>query len=127
MQGPNGYLLVLILLGLAILIAAKLKQLDRPTTDNPIRNQRSVYEKRKMYVKSMCQKYSKRINEKYKEVWPSISTEEISGKANVLINQQENFIWCRVPKAASQSWTSIFIKRWWVFSYRLSSLKKKKN
>ena len=112
MQRPNGYLLVLLFLGLAILIAAKLKQLDRPTTDSQIRSQRSVYEQRKMDVKSMCQKYSRQINEKYKEVWPSLSTKDFSGKADVLINQQENFIWCRVPKAASESWTSIFIKRW---------------
>lgn len=33
-------------------------------------------------------------------------------RADILERAEQGFLWCKVPKAASESWTSLFINKW---------------
>ena len=52
----------------------------------------------------------------YRSAWKkmprNISWSKMISKADVLEKYDQGFLWCKVPKAASESWTSIFIKQW---------------
>ena len=60
----------------------------------------------------MCREYRDEISERYSEVWPDTAYEDLVLKAGILVNRGAQFLWCRVPKAASESLTEIFLKEW---------------
>ena len=71
-----------------------------------------IYEERRKYVGEMCRKHREGIEERYRSRWPDRTWETFLGKADILEKTDQGFLWCKVPKAASESWTSLFIKRW---------------
>ena len=71
-----------------------------------------VYEERRLHVGQMCREYKEEIKLRYAERWPDRKWETFVGKADVLEKKDQGFLWCKVPKAASESWTTLFIKRW---------------
>ena len=71
-----------------------------------------VFNDRAEHVIATCTEYSSEISERYREVWPKESYQTVLRRADVFINKNVGFLWCRVPKAASESWTSVFIKKW---------------
>ena len=70
------------------------------------------YEKRGEHVTAACKEYQSEISARYKDVWPKESYLTVLDKADVFINRNAGFLWCRVPKAASESITSVFINQW---------------
>ena len=38
--------------------------------------------------------------------------ERLISRADILERPEQGFLWCKVPKAASESWTSVFINKW---------------
>ena len=71
-----------------------------------------VLKARQDRVKKMCKKHHIEIVQRYKQIWPSKTYENVLGHADIFENRYAGFIWCRVPKAASVSWTAIFVKKW---------------
>ena len=88
-----------------------------------------VFNHRRRHVGEMCEKHRTEIGNQrwpvdrltgqhwlelqYKERWGSnVTWEEVIGKADVLERPEQGFLWCKVPKAASESWVSVMIKRW---------------
>ena len=47
-------------------------------------------------------------------MWGSsnITWERLISRADILERPEQGFLWCKVPKAASESWTSLFINKW---------------
>ena len=60
----------------------------------------------------VCQEYHQEISERYQKVWPMMNYHAVMAKASLFINRDAGFMWCRVPKAASESLTLVFINRW---------------
>ena len=50
---------------------------------------------------------------RYKARWPDKSWDLALAKADVLEKRDRGMLWCKVPKAASESWTGLFIKQWY--------------
>ena len=71
-----------------------------------------VCNERAAHVRATCREYHSEISDRYKKVWPNENYQTVLGRADVFINKHVGFLWCRVPKAASESWSSIFIKKW---------------
>ena len=84
------------------------------TVDNTEDNKEELeeYEKRGEHVTAACKEYHSEISARYKDVWPKESYLTVLEKADVFINRNAAFLWCRVPKAASESITSVFINKW---------------
>ena len=80
--------------------------------ENPDEKLPEVYEKRGKYVSDMCAKHRAEISSRYKKLWPQENYSSVKGKADVFYNSDIGFLWCRVPKAASESWTGVFIDKW---------------
>ena len=57
-------------------------------------------------------KHRAEISSRYKKLWPHENYNSVTGKADVFYNNDIGFLWCRVPKAASESWTGVFIDKW---------------
>jgi len=71
-----------------------------------------IYNERREYVGQMCREHQSEIEERYSERWPDRNWDTFVAKADVLEKSDQGFLWCKVPKAASESWTSLFIERW---------------
>ena len=50
---------------------------------------------------------------RYKARWPNKTWDLALAKADVLEKRDRGMLWCKVPKAASESWTGLFIKQWY--------------
>ena len=50
---------------------------------------------------------------RYKARWPDKTWDLALAKADVLEKRDRGMLWCKVPKAASESWTGLFIKQWY--------------
>ena len=61
-----------------------------------------VYRERAEHVKNTCEKYKKEISARYRKFWPNENYNSVLGRADVLLNKNVGFLWCRVPKAASE-------------------------
>ena len=64
------------------------------------------------HTAKVCQEYHQEISERYQKVWPMKNYHSVMAKASLFINRDAGFMWCRVPKAASESLTLVFINRW---------------
>ena len=73
----------------------------------------TVYSDRAEHVKETCDKYKPAITARYHNFRPKESYISVLGRAEVLINKKSGFLWCRVPKAASESWSGVFVKKWY--------------
>ena len=72
----------------------------------------ALYRDRADLVSKTCGKYKREIADRYKRFWPKENPRTVMGRAEVLVNRNVGFLWCRVPKAASESWAGVFIKKW---------------
>ena len=67
-----------------------------------------------------------KLYRRYKARWPDRAWEGVLASADVLEKRDRGFLWCKVghkagivvlvcqvPKAASESWTSLFIQQWY--------------
>ena len=73
---------------------------------------KDLYDDRADYADKVCQEYQDEISERYQKVWPMKNYHAVMAKASLFINRDAGFMWCRVPKAASESLTLVFINRW---------------
>ena len=105
-------LVILSCLGIIVLIiGTKLINYDTKDTlemTNDKREPSALYKDRAEHVSKTCGKYKREIANRYKQYWPKKN----SKTDVVLINKDVGFLWCRVPKAASESWSGVFIKKW---------------
>ena len=71
-----------------------------------------VYKDRQKHVQDMCDKYHDKIVANLK-LYSHQSFEKVVTKAEVLYSTNNvPFLWCRIPKVASQSWTDLFVQTW---------------
>ena len=80
--------------------------------EQPNKKLSEVYDDRGKHVSEMCAKHKTEIFSRYKKWWPHTNLRSVKGKADVLYNNDIGFLWCRVPKAASESWTGVFTDKW---------------
>ena len=71
-----------------------------------------LFQYRKGHMKSKCEKYEDELEAKYKEFSPKQTYENIVREAVILYNPKSPFLWCRIPKVASQSWSDLFVSIW---------------
>ena len=71
----------------------------------------AVFRERGDHVGEMCRKHEAEIAERYKKFWPHENYSTVMGKADIFYNKKAGFLWCRVPKAASESWSGVFINK----------------
>ena len=74
---------------------------------------KAVFNERAQHTSDICRDYKQEISERYKEIWPDKNYETVMTKATLFINRAAGFLWCRVPKAGSESLTSLFIHKWY--------------
>ena len=71
------------------------------------------YKQRREHVEEICQKYHEELENEYKRFQPGKTWRSVVRKADVFHSRNKvPFIWCRVPKASSQSWNDLFINTW---------------
>ena len=75
------------------------KKVRRPTMKP------EVYIERAKHISNICKKYKN-------ELMSEMKYPRGLGNADILINTKDEFMWCKVPKAASSSLTSLFTKIW---------------
>ena len=75
------------------------KKVQRPTMKP------EVYIERSKHITNICNEYKT-------ELLSETTYPRNLGSANILINTKDEFMWCKVPKAASASLTSLFTKIW---------------
>ena len=73
---------------------------------------KDLYNDRAEHAGKVCQEYQQEISERYEKVWPMEIYQTVMAKASVFINRDAGFLWCRVPKAASESLTLVFLNKW---------------
>ena len=67
---------------------------------------------RRELVARVCREEAGDLAARYSARWPGLSWEQALAKADVLEKRDRGMLWCKVPKAGSESWTSLFIKQW---------------
>ena len=67
---------------------------------------------RKKHLEKNCEQYHDNLEHKYKEFKPQETFYSIVRTAVLLHNPEIPFLWCMINKAASQSWTDLFISAW---------------
>merc|ERR1712130_359326 len=73
-----------------------------------------TYEGRRTHLQKMCQLHHEKLEEDYALYQPEESFQSIITKVDLLYSKNNiPFLWCRVPKAASQSWTDLFVDQWY--------------
>ena len=75
-------------------------------------NGQNLFQFRNNHIKSKCEEYQNELEAKYKEFSPKQTYENIVREAVVLYNSKSPFLWCRIPKVASQSWSDLFVRIW---------------
>ena len=88
------------------------KLFDEKTPDEVVP---AVYRERGDHVGDLCRKHKAEIARRYKKFWPRENYSTVMGKADIFYNKKAGFLWCRVPKAASESWSGVFINKWYAF------------
>ena len=72
-----------------------------------------IYKKRQKHIKDKCEEHHDEIVANYKSYSPLQSFENVVTKADVLYNTNNvPFLWCKIPKVASQSWSDLFVHTW---------------
>merc|ERR1712223_296279 len=86
-----------------IIISATPVRKEKPLNLSQLQN---IYNERRRHVSDMCGKHKDDIEQEYKSMWKisgNASWENIIAKADVLEKSDQGFLWCKVPKAASES------------------------
>ena len=77
-----------------------------------------IYKERRSHVEEVCKGYRAELENDYKRFQPSQSWRSVVRKADVFHSRNKvPFLWCRVPKASSQSWNDLFINTWSVILF----------
>ena len=72
-----------------------------------------LYKERQSHIENICEKYHDRLEKDYKRFQPSLSYHNVISKVDLFRSRTKNpFLWCRVPKASSQSWNDLFMSIW---------------
>ena len=72
-----------------------------------------LYKQRRSHVEETCEKYREELGNEYKRFQPGKTWRSVVRKADVFHSRNKvPFLWCRVPKASSQSWNDLFINTW---------------
>ena len=96
------------------------RQIQQNILDIPIDKSESInsdlpqlYKDRRKHVADVCDKHHDRLEADYKRFQPSKNFQNVVSKVDVFHSRNKNpFLWCRVPKASSQSWNDLFISVW---------------
>ena len=67
---------------------------------------------RNEHMQSKCEEYQDTLEERYKEFSPKRTFKNVVSEAVVLRSTNAPFLWCRIPKVASQSWSDLFVSVW---------------
>ena len=72
-----------------------------------------VYKDRQSHIESVCEEHHDRLEKDYKRFQPRMSFHSVISKVDLFRSRTNNpFLWCRVPKASSQSWNDLFMSIW---------------
>ena len=69
-----------------------------------------LYQERRNHVENICESHQAELERDYKRFQPHKTWKSVVTAADVFHSRNKvPFLWCRVPKAASQSWKSFSI------------------
>ena len=72
-----------------------------------------LYKERQSHIENICEKYHDRLEKDYKRFQPRLSYHNVISKVDLFRSRTKKpFLWCRVPKASSQSWNDLFMSIW---------------
>ena len=72
-----------------------------------------VYKDRQSHIQSVCEEHHDRFVNDYKRFQPRLSFHSVITKVDLFKSRTSSpFLWCRVPKASSQSWNDLFMSIW---------------
>jgi len=73
-----------------------------------------VYKDRQSHIQSVCEEHHDRFVNDYKRFQPRLSFHSVITKVDLFKSRTSSpFLWCRVPKASSQSWNDLFMGIWY--------------
>ena len=73
-----------------------------------------LYQERRKHVENICSAYHEELERDYKRFQPLKTWKSVVTKADVFHSRNKiPFLWCRVPKASSQSWNDLFVHVWY--------------
>ena len=73
-----------------------------------------LYQDRRNHVENICSAYHEELERDYKRFQPSKTWKSVVKAADVFHSRNKvPFLWCRVPKASSQSWNDLFVNIWY--------------
>ena len=82
--------------------------------ENINRDLSQLYKERQSHIENICEKYHDRLQKDYKIFQPSLDYHSVIYKVDLFKSKTKNpFLWCRVPKASSQSWNDLFMSIWY--------------
>ena len=106
-------LIMLLVLGLVTIFDMDISSPSSEKVESSIEDLPQLYKDRQKHIADTCEKYHDRLEEDYKKFQPSKDYHTVVTKVDVLYSHNKNpFLWCRVPKASSQSWNDLFISVW---------------
>ena len=106
-------LVLLLVLGLVTIFDIDISSPSSEKVESSIEDLPQLYKDRQKHIADTCEKYHDRLEEDYKKFQPSKDYHTVVTKVDVLYSHNKNpFLWCRVPKASSQSWNDLFISVW---------------
>ena len=72
-----------------------------------------IYKDRQSHIESVCEEHHYRLEKDYERFQPGMSFHSLISKVDLLKSRTNiPFLWCRVPKASSQSWNDLFMSIW---------------
>ena len=72
-----------------------------------------VYKDRQSHIQSVCEEHHDRFVKDYKRFQPKLSFHSVITTVDLFKSRTSSpFLWCRVPKASSQSWNDLFMSIW---------------
>ena len=72
-----------------------------------------LYQDRRNHVENICSAYHEELERDYKRFQPHKTWNSVVKAADVFHSRNKiPFLWCRVPKASSQSWNDLFVNIW---------------
>ena len=73
-----------------------------------------LYQERRNHVENICSAYHEELERDYKRFQPHKTWNSVVKVADVFHSRNKiPFLWCRVPKASSQSWNDLFVHVWY--------------
>jgi hypothetical protein len=71
------------------------------------------YRARRELTAAACLEHRPELEARYRALWPELGWEQVLARADVLEKRDRGMLWCKVPKAASESWTRLFVQQWY--------------